>query len=158
MKSIAARRIGIWVTALGIAGGMAVATPSLARGRHRHHEEAGTPGRPAVTYAGFHVFDNGSSRVFVNVTAQVPVEITQKDSAVQVTLKGIRIGSRNNKHPLLTSHFVSSVQSARLVPNADDVDLLIQSREKTKAEHRVVTRPDGTATLEVDFAPLTTLH
>jgi len=51
-------------------------SPSLAktRGHGGKRHPGDEPTGPAVTYTGFHVFDDGSSRIFVKLSGEVPVE------------------------------------------------------------------------------------
>lgn len=107
--------------------------------------------RPQVTFTGFHVFDDGSSRIWVRLTRAVNVEEHATRGKVTFVLKGAEVPGRNNKNPLITSHFTSSVMSARLVANKHDAELVINLKRAVIPKHRVVSRPDGTTSLQIDF-------
>ena len=113
--------------------------------------EAGNAGRPMVTFTGFHVFADGSARIWVRLTRGVPVEERAAKGTVTYVLRGARVPGRNNKNPLLTSYFASSVMSARLIPTKHDTELVITLKEAVSPKHRVVERPDGTASVQVDL-------
>ena len=117
-----------------------------------------------VTFAGFHVFEDGTSRLYVQLTSSVVVDANVVGKKAEYLLHGARIPIRNNKNPLFTQHFVTQVVSARLVPvgqdpkgrrkhqaKPSDVRLVVEMREDAKPQHRVVRNADGSATLVVDF-------
>jgi hypothetical protein len=111
--------------------------------------------RPQVTFTGFHVFDDGSSRIWVRLTKAVNVEEHATRGKVTFVLKGAQVPGRNNKNPLITSHFSSSVMSARLLANKHDAELVVNLKRAVIPKHRVVARPDGTTSVQIDFpAPL----
>jgi hypothetical protein len=111
--------------------------------------------RPEVTFTGFHVFADGSSRIWVRLTHAVNVEQVSTRGKVTFVLKGAKVPGRNNKNPLNTSHFTSSVMSARLVATKSDTELVINLKQAVIPKHRVVARPDGTTSVQIDFpAPL----
>jgi hypothetical protein len=58
---------------------------------------------------------------------------------------------RNNRNPLVTTHFPSAVSRAHLVPTATDVELVIELRAPATPTHQIVNREGGGARLEVDF-------
>jgi hypothetical protein len=97
------------------------------------------------------VFANGSSRIWVKLTSPVVVDVRQAKGAVTFVLRGAKVPSKNDKNPLLTSDFSSPVMSARLVPTKTDAELVVALRENVTPKHRVVKRPDGTVSVQVDF-------
>jgi hypothetical protein len=123
------------------------------------------PGEGAdVTVSGFHAFDDGTSRITVELTSTVTVDANVTGRRAEYLLHGARIPIRNNKNPLLTEHFAAVVVSARLIPEGEgkkgrkkheptrsDVRLVVEMREAAKPQHRLVRNADGTATLVVDF-------
>ena len=112
---------------------------------------AADDGRPRVTFAGFHVFESGRSRIFVKLTGDVPVEAKHGGKKAAFVLRGASVGVRNNKNPLLTQHFASSVLSARLVPSDDAVTLSVVLRDSVTPSHRVARHQDGSVTVHFDF-------
>ncbi|HTM44247.1 MAG TPA: hypothetical protein VL137_04790 [Polyangiaceae bacterium] len=107
--------------------------------------------RPAVTFTGFHVFEDGSSRIWVRLTHAVLVEEKPGKGTVTYVLRGAKVPGRNNKNPLLTSHFSSAVMSARLVPTKHDTELVVMLKEAVSPKYRVIERPDKTASVQIDI-------
>jgi hypothetical protein len=107
--------------------------------------------RPQVTFTGFHVFADGSSRIWVRLTRAVNVEEHASKGKVTFVLKGAKVPGRNNKNPLITSHFSSSVMSARLLATKHDAELVINLKQDVAPKHRVVARPDGSTSVQIDF-------
>jgi hypothetical protein len=112
---------------------------------------AGPSGEAAVTFAGFHVFDDGTSRIFVKITKDVPVEAKRQGKQVDFLLRGAKVVVKNNKNPLITKEFVSPVMVARLVSEKEGVVLRVELREAVTPTHRVSRHPDGSVTLHIDF-------
>jgi hypothetical protein len=115
-----------------------------------------------ITFSGFHVFQDGSSRLFVQLSQPTSIEAKVAGKKAEFLITGARVPIRNNKNPLLTRHFTALVVSARLVPEGatrgkgkakakSDVRLVVEMREAGKPDHRVVRNPDGSATLVIDF-------
>jgi len=125
-----------------------------AKGRHAN-ELAG----PAITFTGFHVFEDGRSRIFVKLTSEVPVEARYSGRKVEYLFRGAKIPVRNNKNPLITEHFPASIVSARYVADKKgkgrekpaDARLEIVLREESKPTHKVERQGDGTAIFTVDL-------
>ena len=125
------------------------------------------PAGPAVTFTGFHVADDGTSRLTVDLSAPVPVQANVSGSRAEYLLVGATIPLRNNKNPLLTKHFQSLVTSARLVPELEGkpehrgkgkhkqkvigVRVVVEMREDATPQHHLDKSPNGTATLVIDF-------
>lgn len=124
------------------------------KGRHGN-ELAG----PAITFTGFHVFEDGRSRIFVKLTSEVPVEARYSGRKVEYLFRGAKIPVRNNKNPLITEHFPASIVSARYVADKKgkgrekpaDARLEIVLREESKPTHKVERQGDGTAIFTVDL-------
>jgi hypothetical protein len=123
-----------------------------AKGKARRHSAAAvnTTG-PVATFPGFRILENGMSRVYVDLTGSVPVEEHAAQGSLTYVLKGARVLSRNNRNPLITTHFSSPVARARLVPAGGDLELVIDLRGATTPAHRIVADAGGKARLEVDF-------
>jgi hypothetical protein len=113
-------------------------------------------GQSTVTFIGFHVFDDGSSRIYVKLTSSVPVDVRSGNKTLQVHLSGARLGVPNNGNPLLTQHFSSPVVSARAETlKGVGVVLHVELREQVKVTHRTREHGDGSATLHLDFPTAT---
>jgi hypothetical protein len=138
-----------------IAPALAKTRPHGGKGR-RGHENAGGP---AITFTGFHVFEDGRSRIFVKLTNEVPVEARYSGRKVEYLFRGAKIPIRNNKNPLITEHFPASIVSARYAADkkgkgrdkSADARLEIVLREESKPVHKVERQGDGTAIFTVDL-------
>jgi hypothetical protein len=135
-----------------------VAGPAAARGPGEVLAAKGAPGKAGrqveITFSGFISRNDGSSTVYVELTGQVPVEVSQGDRSVTYTLRGAKVVLKNNKNPLLTRDFTTAVTSARLVPDkkAKSTRLVVELREPVTPTHKMVSRGRGFV-LEVDFPP-----
>jgi hypothetical protein len=143
-----------------IAPGLAKTRAHSAKGRR--HDAGG----PAITFTGFHVFEDGRSRIFVKLTNEVPVEARYSGRKVEYLFRGAKIPIRNNKNPLITEHFPASIVSARYAVDKDkkgkgrdksaDARLEIVLREESRPTHKVERQGDGTAIFTVDLPKPTT--
>ena len=142
-----------------------VLAPALAKtrahpgkGRHGHDGAGG----PTITFTGFHVFEDGRSRIFVKLTSEVPVEASYSGRKVEYLFRGAKNPVRNNQNPLITEHFPASIVSARYAVDkkdkkgkgrdkSGDARLEIVLREESKPTHRVERQGDGTAVFTVDL-------
>jgi hypothetical protein len=146
---------GVLLAAALAVGALAVVPGTVEPAQAKATKKADKVTRPQVTFTGFHVFDDGSSRIWVRLTKAVTVEEHATRGKVTFVLKGAQVPGRNNKNPLITSHFSSSVMSARLLANKHDTELVINLKRAVIPKHRVVARPDGTTSVQIDFpAPL----
>lgn len=145
LSGLAVALLGLLLS--GVAGGHAFAPPDetvpLARG----------DARSQVTFTGFHVFEDGSSRIWVRLTQAVNVDEKRSKGKVTYVLRGARVPGRNNKNPLITTYFDSAVMNARLIPTKHDAELVVTLKQEVDPKHRVVTRPDGTSSVQIDFPP-----
>jgi hypothetical protein len=144
------------VASAALAGTVSLSEPALGAGLAMGQpaaEPLAKSARPQVTFTGFHVFDDGSSRIWVRLTHTVDVqEKLSKGTAVYV-LKGALVPGKNNKNPLVTTYFDSAVMKAKLVQNKKDAELVVTLKQEVTPKHRVVSRPDGTSSVQIDFPP-----
>jgi hypothetical protein len=107
------------------------------------------PTKPLATYPGFRMLANGTSRIWVQVSKPVDVQVRRAGGTVTYVLPGVNVGVRNNTNPLVTTHFNTPVSRARLVPDRAGVLLVLELRETAEPAHKVVKSAYGTMTLEV---------
>jgi len=110
--------------------------------------EAPGPSVPAATMVGFRKTGENSALVYVQLTETTDVRSSQDGKTLTFTMKGISVPKRNNRNPLVATHFDSIVDSARLVPAGKDTNLVIVLRREAKASAQVVRMGAG-AQLEV---------
>jgi hypothetical protein len=144
-------RVAIWILAAVLPLGASAWTTALfARPKPApKHAESGRP--RAVTYVGFYVFRDGSSRIYVNLTSDVPVEAKNHGRVVEYLLKDTKILVPNNKNPLITEHFGSPVVSAQMLPVKEGAVLRIELRQAMKPAHEMHPHVDKSATLYINF-------
>ena len=87
------------------------------------------PNAPIATFPGFRLLPEGGSRVYVELTHAVTVEQHQSGTNLSFTLKGAEVLAENNKNALVTTHFSTPMNRARLVPVKGDVELVIELRK-----------------------------
>jgi hypothetical protein len=108
------------------------------------------PNAAIATYPGFKLLDDGTSRVFVEVNRSVAITETKTPTSVVYRIKGTVTPIRTNRLPLPTDFFRTPVSRIELKPDGDDMDLVIDLREATSVEHRVID-VEGGVLLQVDF-------
>lgn len=112
------------------------------------------PGAPAeLSFAGFRSFDDGTSLVFVELSASVTVNVKKQKNVVTYTLENTRVPNRNNRNPLLAAEFPSIVSRARLVPRKKAVELEIVLKADVEPQEQLVQR-DGESVLEIRLPKL----
>src|SRR5262245_31552439 len=110
------------------------------------------PGAAVATFPGFKMLPTGGSRVFVEVSRKVDVSEHRAEGRITYRLKGATVPIRTNRLPIDTTFFASPVVRIQLVEQGNDADLVIETRQPTQAQHRIVDQ--GTSiVLEVDFPP-----
>lgn len=107
---------------------------------------------PIVTFTGLHVYEDGSSTLFVDLTRTTPVQATAEGREVSFLLSGAKIRYRNNKNPLIAEYFKTNVLRAKLVDEPAGVRLVVQLRENVRTEHGMSGSGSG-ARLRVDIPP-----
>lgn len=133
------------------AKGVPEAAPARAwRGKARH--AAKTVAGPVATLPGFELLGDGGSRVFVELTQNVPVEERKAKGSLTYVLKGAHVAIHNNTNPLVTVHFNTPVTKAQLRPAGPDLLLVIDLRAAAAPAWTIAAAKDGTAILKIDFA------
>ena len=108
-------------------------------------------GAPRLVWTGFQVTDEGS-RVFVQTTAEVELQVVTGKGGLTVTLHNCRIHMRNNSRTLDTRFFASPVQQVSVHQRHRDVELDIALKGPAQATQRQQAGPDGTHFWVIDFA------
>lgn len=107
---------------------------------------------PVATMPGFTMRADGTSVIFVDLTAPPQVEEHAGKGFVTYVLKGTQVDRANNKNPLETAFYDTPVLRARLrgIPKEDDAELQIELRADVKPTFKVQTEK-GQSRLEVVF-------
>ncbi len=108
-------------------------------------------GAPVATLPGFEQLPDGGSRLFVDLTTQVPVEERRTASSVTYVLKGAQVTHYNNTNALVTVHFNTPVFRARLVPSGADLLFVIELRDPKAAPAYKMSAKGQGGILTVDF-------
>ena len=108
-------------------------------------------GAPTATLPGFEQLPDGGSRLFVDLTTQVPVEERRAPGSVTYVLKGAQVTHYNNTNALVTVHFNTPVYRARLVPSGNDLLFVVDLRDANAAPQFKMSAKGQGAILTVDF-------
>lgn len=105
---------------------------------------------PIATYPGFRMLDGGGSRVFVTLSKKVAITETKTAGKLTYKIQGVQVPTRTNRLALVTTFFATPVSRVELVEHDADVDLVIEVKDATGAQYRIVENDRG-AELQVDF-------
>jgi hypothetical protein len=109
-------------------------------------------GAPRLVWTGFQVIDGGS-RVFVQVTRDVDVDVQPTGDGLAVTLRKCRIHMRNNRRRLDTRFFPTPVKAVTVRQRRGGVELHIALREPVAARQHKQEGPAGSQFWMLDFGP-----
>ena len=121
-----------------------------ARASRASRASADASGAVALTFAGFRRLDDGSSLVFIELSAPVTVELKKVHGAVVYTLENTRAPGRNSRNALDTSAFSSVVRRATIAQRKKNVEVAIALNADVQPQHRLVTRA-GATVLEIQL-------
>ena len=131
--------------------GYADPKPRRATGAPRAHRVAARAAGPIATLPGFEMTADGGSRLFVQLTQNVPVEEKKAAGSVTYVLKGAHVAKHNNQNALVTVHFNTPVSRARLVPSGHDLLFIVDMRSSVTPAWKVEPAKDNSAVLAIDF-------
>lgn len=114
------------------------------RGRYRHSG-------PVVNIPGFEQTTDGGSRLFVQLSQNVPVEERKAQGTITYVLKGASPRVWNNTNALVTVHFNTPVSRARLVPSGQDLQFIVELRSNASPTWKMSDMPDKSTMLTIDF-------
>jgi hypothetical protein len=107
---------------------------------------------PIATFPGFEMTGDGGSRLFVQLTQQVPVEERRAAGSITYVLKGARVNVWNNHNALVTVHFNTPVTRARLLSVGNDLHFVVELRSAATPTYNVAAAQGGSgAVLSVVF-------
>jgi hypothetical protein len=107
---------------------------------------------PQLVWTGFQVTASGS-RVFVQLTHDVDLDVQPIKGGLAVTLHRCRIHMRNNSRTLDTRFFASPVTTVSVHQRKGGVELDIALKEPSAATPRKESGPGGSQFWVLDFAP-----
>lgn len=106
-----------------------------------------------VTWPGFQLLSNNGSRIFLQTTYSPQFETQITGSQIIVKLRNSKIYLHTNRYPLLTQHFSTPVQSARLLQSRKNVDLIIDLKRSVQPNIYSEPGSNGFYFLFVEFPP-----
>lgn len=106
--------------------------------------------RTVVTWPGFQVAGEGS-RIFIQTSRPVSVQESRGPSRLIYRLPNSVISTRNNRNPLVTSHFNTPVATAFLRRAGRDVELVIVLRAEVQPNVTNSSGADGLQFVFIDF-------
>jgi hypothetical protein len=112
-----------------------------------------TPGPTKAVMPGFETLPDGSTRLFVDLSAPVSFETKSDRTSTSYVLKGTRVARQNNCNPLVTEYFNTPVTTARLVPHGHDLWLVTETRAKVDPAVSIDTGADGGVAFSVHYPP-----
>lgn len=105
-----------------------------------------------ATFPGFEMLGDGGSRVFVEVTKEIPVVEKKTKEGLEYTLKNVSLKSLNNTNPLVTVHFNTPVERAVLRRHGGNLVFKVKLRAGANPVWRFASAKDGSGTtLQIDF-------
>ncbi|MBN2802899.1 MAG: hypothetical protein JXR91_07380 [Deltaproteobacteria bacterium] len=104
-----------------------------------------------ITWPGFSMQKDGSSRIFLQTTQNL--EYSQKNSKknITITFKDTKIFLPNNKNPLITTHFNTPMDRAYLKKHKKNVQLVLKLKVASEVTISQVQIEDGYNYVFIDF-------
>jgi hypothetical protein len=133
--------------AAGYAYGDKASASRSSGGTHARYRRIG----PVVNIPGFEQTADGGSRLFVQLTQNVPVEERKAQGTITYVLKGASPRVWNNTNALVTVHFNTPVSRARLVPHGHDLHFIVELRSAATPTWKIAETADKSAMLTIDF-------
>jgi hypothetical protein len=110
---------------------------------------------PVVTWPGFQVLADGSTRVFVQTSIEVKPEL-KRDGETRwlVLLPGVTLPSGNARLPLDTQYFNTPVKTTRIKPHGKSgVAVVLELRTKSVPKVRTEQASNGYFFTYIEFEP-----
>ncbi len=127
-------------------------TPGSGNNLPRVEELKGKPGT-WVTWPGFIILEDGTSRIFLQTTVPVAYAISEGNRRISLKLKNAKVHLRNNRNPLVTVHFNTPLDRAYLKKNRKSLDLVMELRQSATPNIHQTVDNDGYHYLFVDYPP-----
>jgi hypothetical protein len=107
---------------------------------------------------GFETLDDGSTRLFVDLSAPTSFETKTGNGSITYVLKDTHVARRNNCNPLVTGFFNTPVTTARLEPHGHDLWFVVEVRAPVQPSVSVDPNPskdggaaEGSVALSIHF-------
>lgn len=106
--------------------------------------------RPLATLPGFRQFDDGTSRVFIELSGAVDIKERQSPTLLVYRFEGVHVPERVNTLSLPTMHFSTPVQLVEVRQVDGAAELMVHLRQPVKPKAHL-KRTDGGTVLSLDF-------
>jgi len=126
-------------------------TPGAGNSLPRVQELKNKPGI-WVTWPGFMMLEDGSSRVFLQTTQELTYSLEPSQNAIALNLQGASVFLRNNLNPLVTEHFNTPLKRAYLKTEKKQLRLIMELKTKANPTVSQTIDQDGYHYLFVDFS------
>jgi hypothetical protein len=107
-------------------------------------------GTPLASSPSFSRRDDGTSRIWMEVSSKVEVLESRYRGRTVYRLRGAALILGTSRLPLQTAYFNTPVDRIQLVPMGPDLDLVLELREDVTPAYRVVETPRGMV-LQIDM-------
>lgn len=104
-----------------------------------------------ITWPGFFMTPDGSSRLFLQTTAPLEYKKKSSEKKIILTFKNTKIHLSNNQNPLVTLHFNTPVRKAYLKKVSKKTELILELKTKATPTISQSTDADGYSYLFLDF-------
>jgi len=104
-----------------------------------------------ATFPGFRLLPDGQTQLYVELSRPCAVNERRQGGTLIYVLRGARVVAKNNKNALITTHFSTPMDRARLRSAGEDLEVVIDLRADVSAVYEVVLSEGGTARLQVTF-------
>lgn len=125
--------------------------PGVAPRRRSHHRRSRTPA-VVVSFPGFHLNPDGTSRCFVHVAGSITPESNASARRFEIRLPNASVAARNHMNPLETQFFNTPMIRARLVRRGrTDLVFVVELRADVAVSMRTEADPNGGKLVIVDL-------
>jgi len=121
-----------------------------AKGKHRKlHSTKVNPNLTQAKGPEFAMVSDGSSRITVQLSRKVEVVAQGNRKRFTYDLPNVQVAVANDMNPLITTHFSTPLQDARLIPQKKGARLIVDLRESITPLYSIRDSSGGGAILEV---------
>jgi hypothetical protein len=120
------------------------------KGKHRKlHSTKVNPDLTQAKGPEFAIVPDGSSRITVQLSRKVDVVAQGNRRRFTYDLPNVQVAVANDMNPLITTHFSTPLQNARLIPQKKGARLVVDLRESVTPAYSIRNGSGGGAILEV---------
>ena len=101
--------------------------------------------------AGFQPLPGKGSRLFVRLTSAPVFEVKVSARQLDYMLFDTEVSLRNNRNPLVLTHFDTPVDRAKLSPQGRHVVFRLHMKRQAEPRHEIVRLGDAAFSLRIDF-------